>query len=88
MEELLSPLTPDEAKALFHASGITISDWARERGFKRELVYSLLVGRVRGQRGDAHEIAVALGLKLPPRREMRLDSSRANLNQSGEPDMT
>ena len=52
-----------EAKALFDAAGIPISDWAAANGFARENVYAVLDGRLKGKRGEAHRIAVALGLK-------------------------
>lgn len=47
----------------FYESGVTVTDWARERGFDRSLVYSVLNGRCLAQRGASHRIAVALGLK-------------------------
>lgn len=47
----------------FYVSGLTVTDWAREHGFERHLVYSVLSGRSRAQRGECHRIAVALGLK-------------------------
>lgn len=50
-------------KRWFDQQGLSISDWAAERGFKRDQVYSLLNGRTAGRRGVAHAIAVELGLK-------------------------
>ncbi|MFZ2987014.1 DNA-binding protein [Ideonella sp.] len=47
----------------FYESGTTVTDWARERGFDRSLVYSVLNGRCLARRGASHRIAVALGLK-------------------------
>lgn len=55
--------TPIEARQWFFDHGISISEWARSRGFSREVVYALLAGRTRGTRGEAHHAAVALGLK-------------------------
>lgn len=49
----------------FRARGESIIDWARERGFSPANVYAVLSGRVRGDRGAAHRIAVALELKPP-----------------------
>ena len=57
--------SPEELRRLFEARGDSVTDWARARGFKRETVYSLLRGRSRGRRGEAHRAAVALGLKAP-----------------------
>ncbi len=47
----------------FYEHGVTVADWARERGFDAHLVYSVLNGRSRAQRGESHRIAIALGLK-------------------------
>lgn len=66
MEDCSVPLTPEQARRWFEAAGVSISEWAQTNGFKRDLVYSLLAGRIRGTRGDAHRAAVALGLKRPP----------------------
>lgn len=46
--------------------GVTISAWADRRGFSRTMTYAVLSGRVRGLRGEAYEIARALGLVVPP----------------------
>ena len=43
--------------------GMSIADLAREIGYPAEAVVNVLSGRVRGSRGRAHNIAVALGLK-------------------------
>lgn len=50
-------------KDWFDANGISITDWAASRGYKRDQVYAVLNGRTTGRRGQAHAIAVALGLK-------------------------
>lgn len=55
----------EEVRDQFRASGVSVSDWARARGFSRGLVYQVLQGNVKGSRGAGHHIAVALGLKLP-----------------------
>jgi gp16 family phage-associated protein len=54
-----------QVKQWFEANGLSITDWATARGFKREQVYAVLNGRSAGRRGTAHRIAVALGLKTP-----------------------
>lgn len=59
-------LSPVDVKEWLDASGISVSDWARQHGFPREIVYSLLSGRCRGRRGMAHRVALALGLKAAP----------------------
>lgn len=47
----------------FYVEGVSVADWARGHGFSSQLTYSLLAGRLRAKRGEAHRIAVALGLK-------------------------
>lgn len=47
----------------FSEAGLVVSDWADAHGFRRESVYAVLSGRSKGRRGEAHRIAVALGLK-------------------------
>ena len=55
--------TPDQVKAEFISAGITVSRWARDRGYKPREVSLVLNGQVKGRYGKGHEIAVALGLK-------------------------
>lgn len=45
------------------AAGITPSQWARDNGYSRATVIDLLLGRRSGHYGEAHRVAVALGLK-------------------------
>lgn len=58
--------TPTEARAWLLRHGVTISEWARCHGFKPSVVASLLAGRSQGNWGEAHEAAIALGLRSPP----------------------
>lgn len=51
---------------LFRQNGRSIGKWADEMGFKRTLVYAVLSGRALGERGEAHHIALALGIKAQP----------------------
>lgn len=60
-------LTADEARQWFAVNGVPIKEWARARGFSETLTYSVLAGRSKCVRGQAHEIAVALGLKQAPK---------------------
>lgn len=55
--------SPAEAHQWLDYHGISVSQFAREHGFSRAIVYELLAGRKRGLRGQAHNIAVALGMK-------------------------
>jgi gp16 family phage-associated protein len=50
-------------KKLFEASGISVAEWAREKGFSTGLVYQVLEGNRKCLRGQSHRIALALGLK-------------------------
>lgn len=43
--------------------GKSHGDLARELGVDRNVVRGVLYGRLKGSRGDAHKVAVALGLK-------------------------
>ena len=55
--------TPDEARAELQRKGISISKWATPNGFSINLVFDVLAGRKKGVRGEAHKVAVKLGLK-------------------------
>lgn len=61
--EPLTLRTRKQVLDAFESGGLKVSDWAREHGFKREHVYAVLSGRARGRWGEAHAVAVALGLK-------------------------
>lgn len=55
--------TADEARADLRAKGISITQWAIANKFSPNLVFEVLGGRKKCLRGQAHEIAVKLGLK-------------------------
>lgn len=55
--------TADEAKAELQRQGVSISAWAIANGFSTNLVFEVLAGRKKCLRGQAHNIAVKLGLK-------------------------
>lgn len=57
--------TPSKAcsPASFHDEGLTIAQWARERGFSKSLVYSVLRGERKALRGASYQIAKELGMK-------------------------
>ncbi len=59
------PFSP-ERKAIREALsrlGKSYSDVARELGVDRTVVRGVLLGHLKGERGDAHKVAVALGIK-------------------------
>lgn len=58
--------TPAEVRAWLERHGVTISEWARRHGFKPAIVSALLAGRTRGCWGEAHEVAILLGLRPAP----------------------
>jgi gp16 family phage-associated protein len=59
----------EEVRRMFNEAGITVTDWARENGFRRADVYAVLNGRLKGSRGVGHKIFIALGLKAEPSEE-------------------
>ena len=65
-------LTGDEVRKIFREEGVTVTAWARKHGFSPLTVYSVLSGRTQGVRGEAHQIAVALGMK--PRSQGRVNA--------------
>ncbi|WP_339844343.1 DNA-binding protein [uncultured Halopseudomonas sp.] len=56
-------LTPEQVKQRFKQRGVTVTKWAEEQGFKRNAVYRVLNGFDKAHYGQAHDIAVALGIK-------------------------
>lgn len=58
-------LTATQVKERFRQRGKTITAWAEENGYTRNEVYRVLNGQAKANYGKAHDIAVALGLKVP-----------------------
>lgn len=56
----------EELREAFRERGESIRDWAARHNFDPGTVYAVISGRIRGDRGKAHHVAVALGLKRPP----------------------
>ncbi len=56
-------MTTDQIKQQFRQRGETITQWAQRHGYKRSAVYRVLNGQEKGFYGQAHEIAVKLGMK-------------------------
>lgn len=61
------PQTPTSANEWFIRHGVCKTHWAHDMGFDRMVVVDLLRGRLKGLRGQAHDAAVALGLKADPK---------------------
>lgn len=58
--------TAIEVKADLQAQGKSIPEWAEAHGFPVRAVRAVLYGHNKGYRGQAHKIAVDLGLKAKP----------------------
>lgn len=56
-------ITGEEARARLSRLGKTASDVALELGVSKQIVLGVLNGTFKGARGDAHKVAVALGMK-------------------------
>ncbi len=56
----------NSVKEAFALRGESVADWARLHNFNATTVYSILNGRMKCRRGEAHRIAVELGLKPSP----------------------
>lgn len=55
--------TPAKVKAEFVEAGISQAEWARTHRVSLQAVKDVLRGKSTGTRGEAHRVAVALGLK-------------------------
>lgn len=56
-------MTAEAIKNNFHQRGITFSQWAKDHGYTRQAVYRVLNGQTKAKYGQAHDIAVKLGMK-------------------------
>ena len=52
-----------EARERFIFHGVSVNAWAVRHGFSPQTVYAILNGRCFATRGEAHRVAVALGIK-------------------------
>lgn len=59
--------TADEARRWLRANGITVHQFARDHGFQIQNVKDLLHGKTKGNYGESHLVAVALGMKADPK---------------------
>lgn len=55
--------TPEEAREALQAAGVSVTQWAVANNFSPNLVFEVLGGRKKCIRGQAHNIAVKLGIK-------------------------
>lgn len=63
-------MTPEQIKSQFRARGETFTQWARDHGYRPQQVLRVINGFDKGHRGNAHVIAVKLGLKPDPTKTM------------------
>ena len=57
-------LSPEQVKQRLRMQGVTVTQWAAAHGYTRNEVYRVLNGQAKAHYGKAHDIAVALGMKL------------------------
>lgn len=55
--------TVEEVKAEMARRGVTAAAWAKKHCVNPETVRGVLLGRIKGRSGEAHNVAVLLGLK-------------------------
>lgn len=56
----------EKARQYFHRTGQTIRQWAKDNNVSESTVYEVIGGRKKCIRGDAHAVAVKLGIKKAP----------------------
>lgn len=69
-------LTPDQVRSRLRLRGETLTTWAARHGYNRQAVYRVMGGQDKAHYGRAHEIAVALGLKVPDEQPSTLPADR------------
>ena len=55
--------TIEQVKKEFNFRGESIAGWARKKGVNLESVKKVIAGKSKCNRGEAHKIAVLLGIK-------------------------
>ena len=65
MNKQTNPLKAQCAKALqdLRMAGVSVSQWARDNNYSRDVVANVVYGRSACLHGEAHEVAVTLGIK-------------------------
>lgn len=53
----------NKVRADFAARGVNVAAWSLQRGFNPNIVHAVLHGKLPCTRGQAHQVAVELGLK-------------------------
>ena len=57
------PRTREEARKELDRQGISVAEWARRNDVDQSTTYQVLYGTKKGRRGEAHRVAVLLGIK-------------------------
>jgi gp16 family phage-associated protein len=65
-----------QARTGFFDRGESVAEWARKHGFRANAVYQVLNGHAMPSRGNAHRIAVALGIKPVPDNSLGANAAR------------
>lgn len=63
IRRIVAVKTRETVRAELNRCGKTIADWSRENSCNADIVRGVLLGRIKGIRGEAHKVAVLLGLK-------------------------
>ncbi|WP_026601662.1 hypothetical protein [Methylomonas sp. 11b] len=66
---MASTKTIEQFMAELEARGETVVEWAEKHEFPAWAVYRLTAGLNKGKRGQAHRIAVAMGIKADPNQQ-------------------
>lgn len=67
----------EEIRQCFEENGVSVAEWARDKGFSLPLVYSVLSGRSQARRGESFKIGVALGLRPMPKNTKLFEGMRS-----------
>lgn len=54
---------PADAKVELDRCGVSVAEWARKHSVSPTVVRGVLSGSLKGRRGQAHKVAVLLGIK-------------------------
>lgn len=73
--------TAAQAKAWLEHQGKSVQEFAREHGVDPATTYQVLAGRKKGKRGEAHKVAVLLGMKdgIIPSRHVELEVEKGDV---------
>ena len=73
--------TAAQAKAWLDHQGKSVQEFARENGVDPATTYQVLAGRKKGKRGEAHKVAVLLGMKdgIIPSRDAGLEAEQRDV---------